>query len=124
MYIDGADASARNHFISPQVESLTGYRPVDFKLNPTLWREIVHADDLDVMNCAISRNLAGEPADSEYRVTHRDGREVWLLDSSTPLLGSDGRVTEVRGFLADVTARHEVELALRRREEELRTAND
>ncbi|MDP9296260.1 MAG: PAS domain-containing protein [Actinomycetota bacterium] len=96
-------------YISPQVESILGYSPEEWRADPSLWFSLILPEDRDRANAADERHyVTGEPLQSEYRLRARDGRIVWILDIATIATGSDGRRYS-QGVLSDVTERKERE---------------
>ena len=61
----------------------------------------------------------GEPLHSEYRMIARDGRVLWILDTATITVGSDGHRYS-QGVLSDVSERKERERQLVAAEERFR----
>jgi PAS domain S-box-containing protein len=59
-----------------------------------------------------------------YRYQRPDGVAAWLEESAAAIFDADGRMTGLTGVTADVTARKQVETALRESEESLRFALD
>lgn len=55
---------------------------------------------------------AGQFKSGEYRRRTRDGREVWIQSTFTPICGPDGRAYKVVQFATDVTARKQSVAAL------------
>ena len=68
-------------YVSPQVETLLGWKPEDYVAHPEHWLTLVHPDDQERVRDAVSQAVATlEPFTAEYRVVARDGRTVWLRD--------------------------------------------
>jgi PAS domain S-box-containing protein len=113
-------------YVSPQAETMLGYRQEDFGARPELWLERVHPDDLPrMLEEEDSAVAAGEPFRVEYRFQARDGRWRWLRDQSVPVEWDEaGKPTLYQGVLLDVTAEKEAEAAVRRSEERLRCVLD
>ncbi len=103
--------------------SITG-DPADDAEHPVQsWAARVHPEDMArVMDC-MNAHLLGRTDQYrvEYRLLHRDGRWVWILDRGK-VVARDGRGGPLRlaGTMADITARKEAELGLLASEERLR----
>ena len=84
----------------------------------------------DVMGASaredLARALAGEsPVSSEFEyVIPRTGRRAWAIQTNRPHFNANGEVVGVVLSLRDITARHEIEEALRRSEEKFRAIFD
>ncbi|WP_323378357.1 PAS domain-containing protein [Skermanella mucosa] len=85
----------------------------------------VHPEDRAEFAAAVARL---EPASPNYTVSYRyqrpDGAVAWLEESAAAVFDRDGRKVRLTGITADVTARKQVEAALRESEERLRFALD
>ena len=57
---------------------------------------------------------------SEYRMRTRDGREVWIRDEGVCIANERNEPALYRGFMIDISAQKEAELALRESEEQTR----
>ncbi|MBV8479218.1 MAG: PAS domain S-box protein [Actinobacteria bacterium] len=109
-------------FVSPQIADMLGFPPEAW-LGTGLWEELIHPDDREaVVREADERAQRGEPFRHDYRLRAADGRIVWVHDMSIPICDAEGNLVRTRGFLLDITARHEVEEALRESEELFRAA--
>jgi diguanylate cyclase (GGDEF)-like protein/PAS domain S-box-containing protein len=107
--------------MSPQVESMLGYRPDEFIENPGLWPSLLHSDDRQQTLDAEGWHYdAGEPLHQEYRVIGRDGRVVWLRDEAVMIKDEASGKAYSQGVLLDITARKMAEEALRQSEERFR----
>ncbi|MEA3642287.1 MAG: diguanylate cyclase [Lamprobacter sp.] len=94
---------------------MLGYRPGDLKLNWSDWLAMVHPDDRERVVARLRPVLEAEldRFESEYRVRHRVGHWVWILDRARvfardPALGG----LELAGTHFEVTRRREAELKL------------
>jgi PAS domain S-box-containing protein len=68
----------------------------------------------------VARILAGERiAPLEHRITRKDGRVRWVLDTTIAHLDAGGRLVSYDGVVNDITARKEAEEALRQRDRQL-----
>ncbi|WP_210357265.1 sensor histidine kinase [Sphingomonas beigongshangi] len=81
----------------------------------------VHADDRDrvAANQAALLQIAQEYED-EFRIVLPTGEERWILARGRSLTDERGQVVGLAGVNLDITARKQIEIALQRREAELR----
>jgi PAS domain S-box-containing protein len=106
-------------WVSPQIETITSYSPVEWTSNPDLLDEVVHPDDKEPVRAEMERvRESGGSRELEYRMIRRDGSVVWVQDSAVIVVDGDRRYA--RGFIIDVTARREAELELERQNDQLR----
>jgi PAS domain S-box-containing protein len=123
-YISGLDDSGLD-FVSPQVESMLGYRPDEWKQDPTIFLRLIHSDDRERITeeGRILRQGTGART-FEYRMVARDGHELWMHDDAVVVCDEAGRPSHVQGFVRDVTL---IKLAQEQHEallEQERAAND
>ncbi len=93
-------------YLSPNIETLTGYKTSDFQQNPNLWRTLLHPDDRPVLSKRIS-NQTGEANafHLEYRVLPKGkATYLWLRDSVRYERDTTGRLVAIHGILTDITA--------------------
>jgi PAS domain S-box-containing protein len=128
-HLPGAAYSARLDefctilYISPQIETLTGYAPEEWLADPLIWRRLTHPDDQPRSRATYLRTLAtGEPFADEYRLLTRDGRAVWVHDEGTVIRDDAGQPLSIQGILTDVSERKRAEQALQKSEAQLSIA--
>ena len=115
VYVDSLTDNSANLYTSPQVEDLLGYAADEWMSDPDLFVKVLHPDDRDwVLRLVRETNESGIPFASEYRLVHRDGRVVWVLDESAHICRDDGTPVAAQGFLLDITRRREAEEQLRK----------
>lgn len=116
-----SQVDARGHigevFLSPVVETLTGYPPSFFLGNSARWLDITHPDDVAQRRQAFDRLITGQSSGElfDYRIRHADGTICWLRDDIV-VERSNGHQRRLHGVTFDVTASKEAEVALRERE--------
>ena len=116
--IGGPDAAM---YMSPKLESLTGYSPEDLRRNPELRWLMVHPEDRKRMQSEDEREAQpGEVITTEYRVVHRDGHTVWVRNESVVVEDEETGSRYWQGFMLDITEAKKAEEALRESEERYR----
>jgi PAS domain S-box-containing protein len=120
LYLDKADETGSSHYISPQVETMLGYPPSAYELDPDLWHSQIYPQDYDRAVATIERTLREGESTEEYRMVAADGRVVWVRDSSILIRDEGGKPQFVQGFIENITERKLAEEKLRRSEEVLR----
>jgi diguanylate cyclase (GGDEF)-like protein/PAS domain S-box-containing protein len=103
-YIDALDDAASTLFVSPQVEELLGYSPLEWMADGDLWLRIMHPDDRARAAAENQRhNETGETFSLDYRVYRKDGRIVWLHDEARMFRDERGVPTFSLGVMIDIT---------------------
>ena len=93
-------------------ETMTGMKAFD------LYADTPHG--LSRAKEAFERFKAGESIrDVELQMKHKDGRPIWISLSVEPVRDRDGKITESRSMVMDISDRKHAEEALERRNREL-----
>ena len=99
-------------YISPVVVTLIGYTAEEFYTNPGIPIQITNEEDRAQLT-----KLTLEPVDHEslftLRLTHRDGRPVWMEINPVYVKDENGRIIALEGVARDITAAKKAEDALR-----------
>jgi len=103
-------------YISPVIESVTGYRPSEIVGRP--FSDFVHKKDVPAINRRFQEALAGDIEPSEYRILTKLGEVRWVRTSSQPVM-MENRCVGLQGVLTDLTQRKEAEDALKKAHDEL-----
>ncbi len=69
---------------------------------PTDWAALVHADDQPLLRQWFDRNAESMVA-LQYRIRHRDGHYVTLLDSPCVVRDAAGKVVRIVGVAIDIS---------------------
>ncbi len=111
-YMVRLEAPSRAVFVSPQMELLFGFNLDEFVESPDFWERRMAPQDLPRFLTAFTElRETHEQMSVEYRVTARDGREVWVRDIGVVERDDDGEFY-VHGHLTDVTREKELEREL------------
>ena len=121
VYRCDAEAPWRMHYVSAQIEALTGYEPEDFTEGRMLWSQLVHPDDLAASEARRAADLIESGrCRLEYRIVDRAGETRWVVEHSTAVCGHDGRFV-LEGYVFDNSRQKQTEIALRAGQAELST---
>lgn len=102
-YINPIGFPIRTTYISPYVEQLLGYPAERWLRKDDFWKTLLHPDDLAATLADATRTHArGERFRGTYRMQHRDGHFVRLLDETLPVSDAHGRALFLQGFLLDI----------------------
>ncbi|MFC3914224.1 PAS domain S-box protein [Pseudaeromonas sharmana] len=118
----------RHIAINQQWAQMLGYDAALLQpLTPERWQALVHPEDWPRINEVLSAHLAAQSShiECELRMRHRHGNWVWVLCRGQVMRqDSDGKPLLIAGIHLDITARKQVELALRDSEERYRALHD
>ncbi|MBN1253657.1 MAG: PAS domain-containing protein [Deltaproteobacteria bacterium] len=110
-------------YMSSSAERITGYTNQQFIDNPALRWEIIIPEDRNIWD----RHYEQERRDPrfyeiQFRIRRKDGEIRWIEHACQPVTGPRGEFWGLRVSNRDITARKEVEEALRRSEQSLTEA--
>ncbi len=84
--------------------AVTGYSPEEFKEKPTLWLNIVHPEDLEIVREQVSKCISGQECEPiEHRVIRKDENIRWVRRTLVPSFDSHGGIAAYDGLLQDIT---------------------
>ncbi len=89
-------------FHSPKVFDVLGYTHQELSLNPQLWMDSLHPDDVAMVQQAVENARNGKPIDMEYRIKSAFGKWVWLHDRSMHIEIAENE-TIIDGLAMDIT---------------------
>jgi PAS domain S-box-containing protein len=98
-------------------ERVLGY-PNGSLPRPADWAALVHPDDQQLLAQWFDRHAESMQA-LQYRIRHRDGHYVTLLDSPCLVRDAAGRVVRIVGVAIDITSQASAQEALRQSQEML-----
>ncbi|MBC5994289.1 PAS domain S-box protein [Pontibacter cellulosilyticus] len=102
--IFSTDARHTFTYISPQVQTITGYREADLLGNPESWKTIVHQDDIEqVLNHVTPALLLGNKLQYELRIVTKEGATKWIELRCSPVLDANNKLLRTDGSAADIT---------------------
>lgn len=118
----------RYDFISPSVELQTGYSVEDFSHHAKQkYESIINPEDWKQIQGEIEKQIAigppGKPFQVEFRITRKDGTEIWVCDQNTLEFSEDGRVKRINGVTRDITESKQVGKKLERYAQDLKEKN-
>ncbi len=92
--------------ISGNVFDLLGYSNEEFLSGEVSYGSLIHPDDLARVNHEVETHSTPDSTHfihQPYRLIARDGRIVWVLDSTTVVRDSSGQITHYHGYLVDIS---------------------
>lgn len=107
-------------YVSPSVTRMLGYLPEDFYNDSDLILQIAHPEDLYVINDLLSGIIPNNQP-LNIRMYARDGSLHWIEEVNVALKDSGDNLVAIQGTARDITAKVQVEQALRESEALYRT---
>ncbi len=98
--IFSVNAAGTITYVSPPVESILGYTPVE--LIGKHFSYLIHPEDMERIHRTFSDTLQGRLYPTEYRVRTKNGEYLWVSASSLPV-HVDGQISGLQGVITDIT---------------------
>jgi PAS domain S-box-containing protein len=103
-------------YVGPQIESILGFTPEQWKGDAGLWISCVHPEDrADALAHEEHTRLTGARLSCQYRMVAKDGRVIWIRDEAMILKEADGSL--LQGVMYDITDQKQAEEAIRNQSE-------
>lgn len=104
------DLSADDLYYSLRWWEMIGYEVNELETDSSLWRRLMHPEDLERANHVVSKAIAGETSfEIETRLLHKQGHYVPILTRGFILRDTDGKAIRVSGTNTDLTERKRIE---------------
>lgn len=110
-------------YFNPSMERMWGLKADEFAANPSLLYDRIHPEDRDRVCRYLTDSVRSEVLGSfrdEFRILLEDGTVRWVRSEATGMKGDDGQLAWTAGTMENITARIEVEDALKRNLMQLR----
>jgi two-component system cell cycle sensor histidine kinase/response regulator CckA len=91
-------------YVSPQIESITGYSQEEWLGDSRNWVRKVPQEDHPAIEIAEAASERGERYQAEYRIVRKDGAVIWVSDTAVVVSGSDSHPV-MEGIIVDITER-------------------
>ncbi|MGE3808198.1 MAG: PAS domain S-box protein, partial [Gemmataceae bacterium] len=116
------DLQTNEVFFSPRWKSIIGHEDHEIAHHLKEWEIRLHPDEKEDVLAANYAHQAGTTPhyEYEYRLQHKDGTYRWILARGVCLRDKEGRAYRMAGSHVDVTARRQVEQALKESEDRYR----
>ncbi len=86
-------------------EKIYGLPPEAFMQHPTLWKDVIHPDDLEQVIQIENEAQNGKSTEMEYRIINQSGEVRWVKEHVIPIFNTSGTIHRYDGITIDVTDR-------------------
>ncbi len=107
-----AEGQHLNHYISFNIEDLTGYPREKFLADWNFWTSIIHSEDREIATRQLNRLVMGHNNETEYRLVQAGGNVIWVRDSGRVEISNGSKF--IYGVVSNITERKQAEAALRK----------
>ncbi|MGH9501210.1 MAG: ATP-binding protein [Terriglobales bacterium] len=102
------------HYVSPQIQSILGFSPEEWKRDASIWVNQIHPDDRSQALTFDAQFIAnGGSLSTEYRMLSREGKVLWFRDEAVTLDDGAGRTPLMQGVLYNISEHKHLEDQLR-----------
>ncbi len=108
------------HF-SERWKSMLGFADSEIANEYREWESRIHPEDFERVTAELARhfNRMTEFYQCEYRLRHKQGHYIWILDRGQALFDTDGQMVRMAGSHADISERRAAENQAQERTEQL-----
>jgi PAS domain S-box-containing protein len=120
VYVNPPNQLRSTTYVSPQIQTILGYRPDEWLSDPEFWQKKIHPEDREAVIKNIEQSdLTSKPFDMEYRMLAHDGHVVWFHDQTILIRDEKHRPIYWQGLKIDITKRKQAEDEIRKLNAEL-----
>ena len=120
------DENFTTKFYTEKIFDITGYHADDFVDNKKIsFAGIIHHEDAGMVKDHIDECVKNrKPYSLEFRITHRNGDEVWVSEIGRPVYDPEGNLVYLDGITTEITEKKLSEQALIHAKRELEQLNE
>jgi PAS domain S-box-containing protein len=110
-------------YFNGSIQKLTGYSEEEFISGSVTFKDIVYGDDKILLDDLIKKigKRVRSARELEIRIASKTGEVKWLYFSFQSSFDDRGDISEIQGFMYNITQRKETEEELKRSREQFRT---
>ena len=111
-------------YLSPRVKEMLGYKDEELNNELLTLKNMIHPEDIDAVDKKIklSQTNPSIKYNSIYRMRHKNGSWVWILDRGQTIFDENQKAIRMIGFHTDITRQKELEFELLEKEHLLQEA--
>lgn len=88
---------------SKSLEQIYEIQRNDFNKNPSLWKSLIHKEDMKEVEASQQQLFKGIPIKNKYRITTPSGKVKWLYDHTIPHIDDNGELIRLDGMILNIT---------------------
>ena len=98
-------------YYSASWKRLLGYEQNELGSSPDEWLNRVHPEDITRLHSCVAAHVEGRTPqyECEYRIRHKDGRDLWMISRGIAVRGPDGVIHRLVGSQSDIGHRKQAE---------------
>ncbi len=93
------------NYMSPSVKKVLGRDVGEFLNSGSLWKEIIHPEDVDYVLQVLENFQPRKYIELEYRIIHPDGSVRWVFDRTKITYDEKNKPIRLDGIVSDITER-------------------
>jgi PAS domain S-box-containing protein len=105
------DTEAVVTYVNPRMAEILGYPPEEIVGRPL--SDFMDKDERGQTARSLARCRSGTTDQSDFRLRHKDGYDVWVSIAATPMTDETGKFAGTLGMVSDITERRQLEEQLR-----------
>ncbi|MBX7174592.1 MAG: PAS domain S-box protein [Pyrinomonadaceae bacterium] len=113
---------------SSSIERVTGFNRKEFAQTWRAWTKIINPEDFKIKTeteaIKFINSFKSETFGTEYRVRHKNGQEIWVMERGLIIRNEKGKAIRVIGQITDINEHKQAEEALRLKDELLTQITD
>ena len=116
------DSKLHTSYVNRQMAGMLGYEPGEMVGRSVF--DFYFSEDVDHKRQVLTRREQGVREQFEERLRRRDGSELWVRMSATPMLGENSEFDGAFAMVCDITERKRAEEAIKESEQRFRLMAD
>jgi PAS domain S-box-containing protein len=110
-------ADCKTTYVNARMAAMLGYKPADMIGKPTC--DFMYEEEMEDASQTMEKCRNGFPDRYERRFRHKEGRAVYTLVSTTPIMDGAQNFRGAFGLIVDITERKQAEVMLQLKHKEL-----
>ncbi|MCF8345224.1 MAG: PAS domain S-box protein [Bacteroidales bacterium] len=90
-------------YVSPAIRKITGIVEEEFLKDRNTWSNLIHQDDVDLVDDQFGSLKSKDSINFEYRIVLRSGKTLWLQEKCFGIKNREGKLQRMVGIVRDVT---------------------